>query len=151
MADPRRAQQQNDVNRVFFRTLLALNIAFFLAICVFEYRAFKIASLRGFEVGLEVDFDRPDSPAQLEHWQTAIRLARDDYIEGREAFRKCALCHGLGDSDAKNFGPNLTCVVNRSIADAEGLKAEELIATAGVHYLEEGQSVTIQMRSGEAR
>ncbi len=37
------------------------------------------------------------------------------------------------------------------ISVTEGLEPDELIATAGVNYLEEGQSVIVQMQSGDAR
>ncbi len=42
-------------------------------------------------------------------------------------------------------------LTDTGIAVTEGLKPDELIATAGVHYLEEGQSVSIQVQSGGAQ
>lgn len=108
----------------FFWAILALNILFFLAITSLEFRAFRIASLtRDAIPAVFVQLDAAEdssAPASPQLIALALNVARDTYTSGQTDFAKCALCHSLEDA-SPNYGPNLTCVTNRGIADAEGL------------------------------
>lgn len=121
------AQWEEDFERRthhFFWAILALNILFFLAIASLEFRAFRIASLTRNAVPISyVQLDEADAgsaPASRELMALTLNVAREAYTRGEADFAKCALCHSLEDA-SPNYGPNLTCVTNRSIADADGL------------------------------
>ncbi len=121
MTDPVNSGETEDrINHRFFSALLAINIVFFVAIAVLEYRAFRLSKLRGHEAGFAVSVGRPDTPHSEELWRRASAEARAAFANGAEAFRNCALCHGLSTVE-RNYGPNLKCVTERRIANAEDL------------------------------
>lgn len=107
-----------DTSRVFFAVILAIDIVMFCAIAGLEFRAFRLAALTEGDPALEIEIERPEAADRQALWRTASVAARMLYSDGKEAYRKCALCHSI-DDPAPNYGPHLGCIARSQIADIE--------------------------------
>ena len=114
----RKRTKTEDTSRVFFAVILAIDIVMFCAIAGLEFRAFRLAALTEADPALEIEIERPEAVEQEALWRTASMTARMLYSDGKEAYRKCALCHSI-DDPAPNYGPHLGCIARSAIADIE--------------------------------
>lgn len=58
--------------------------------------------------------------------------AAGDPVAGETVFKKCIVCHAIGDGATNRVGPELNAVLGRVAGTAEGFKYSQALIDAGV-------------------